>query len=144
MWMLYLKLSGIASCCISVPDSLSVSWFSPCRHDGANHLRFQHSGLKSKQTLVRTFPFYTTIRKKIVYSSVHAHYHTWIWAVWGLQENTLPYFQVFNVLNRSDSVARYSWQVFKERERYETYKWLGGSIEGSSVWVIVLKNESER
>ena len=76
MWMLYLKLSGIASCCISVPDSLFVSFLSLCQQDRANHLWFQHSGLKSKQTLVRTFPFYTTIRKKkkIVYSSLHAHY----------------------------------------------------------------------
>ena len=35
-------------------------------------------------------------------------------------QNTGPYFQV---LNRSCSVARQSRQVFKERERYKTYKY---------------------
>ena len=35
-------------------------------------------------------------------------------------QNTGPYFQV---LNRSGSVARQSRQVFKERERYKTYKY---------------------
>ena len=41
-------------------------------------------------------------------------------------QNTGPYFKV---LNRSGSVARLSRQVFKERERYKTYKYKTG-IEG--------------
>ena len=38
----------------------------------------------------------------------------------GQLQNTGPYVKV---LNRRDSVARYSLQVFKERERHNTYKY---------------------
>ena len=39
---------------------------------------------------------------------------------WEQLQNTGPYFKV---LNRRGSVARYSLQVFKERERHNTYKY---------------------
>ena len=48
-------------------------------------------------------------------------------------QNTGPYFKV---LYRSGSVARQSRQVFKERERYKTYKYKT-DIEGHTLVCII-------